>query len=293
MPARAFVNTVAGAVAERARRLPPVRQIPPTFEETMDSDRQPLQEDPTGSTGPADMSGPPQRGRHARPRIFTARSILFVILCGFLAYAVVAFLTPAGGPVTAPETVTRPAATAPPSLAAPTPAPTPTPAASPAPAAPAAPAGPAASPPQRLVYAAANIDVVIHPLEPSGQDQANQTIVPPPTMDGYWLTPYGVPGEGSANTTYVAGHSWVDRDAPFNHLSAKAAVGDQFTVTTATGELAYRVDSVATYSKSGLKDSPIWQVQPNRMVLISCYTEDPWGTNVVVVASPDPNVPPR
>jgi LPXTG-site transpeptidase (sortase) family protein len=132
--------------------------------------------------------------------------------------------------------------------------------------------------------------VVIHPLEPSGADQAAQSIVPPPTMDGYWLTPYGVPGAGSVNTTYIAGHSWTDRDAPFNHLSAKAAVGDQFTLTTATGELAYRVDSVATYSKSGLKDSPIWQVQPNRMVLISCYTDDPWGTNVVVIASPDPNV---
>jgi LPXTG-site transpeptidase (sortase) family protein len=117
--------------------------------------------------------------------------------------------------------------------------------------------------------------------------------VPPPTMDGYWLTPYGAPGAGSSNTTYVAGHSWLDRDAPFNHLSAKAAVGDQLTVATATGGLAYRVDSVTTYSKSGLKDSPIWQVVPNRLVLISCYTDDPWGTNVVVVASPDPAVPLR
>ncbi|MGO4187124.1 hypothetical protein [Pseudarthrobacter sp. TAF60_1] len=65
------------------------------------------------------------------------------------------------------------------------------------------------------------------------------------------------------------------------------------TLATATGELAYRMDSVSTYSKSGLKDSPIWQGSPNRLVLISCYAEDPWGTNVVVVASPDPNVPLR
>jgi hypothetical protein len=27
---------------------------------------------------------------------------------------------------------------------------------------------------------------------------------------------------------------------------------------------------------------------PNRIVLISCYTEDPWGKNVVVTASPAP-----
>ncbi|PTT60853.1 class F sortase, partial [Arthrobacter sp. HMWF013] len=74
-------------------------------------------------------------------------------------------------------------------------------------------------------------------------------------------------------------------------LSTKAAPGDRFTVFTAAGELAYRVDSVVTYGKSGLKDSPIWQVAPNRVVLISCYTDDFWGTNVVVVGSPDPGVP--
>ncbi|MBT2531690.1 class F sortase [Arthrobacter sp. ISL-48] len=153
------------------------------------------------------------------------------------------------------------------------------------------PPGPPAAPPQRLVYPAAGIDVVVHPLEPSGDDRATQTIVPPPTMDGYWLAPYGMPGEGSVNTTYVAGHSWQDQEAPFNRLSTKAAAGDRLTVTTAIGEVAYRVDSVTTYVKSGLKDSPIWQVVPNRLVLISCYTDDLWGTNVVVVASPEAPAP--
>jgi hypothetical protein len=43
---------------------------------------------------------------------------------------------------------------------------------------------------------------------------------------------------------------------------------------------------VTTYVKSGLKDSAIWDMVPNRVVLISCYTEDPWGKNVVVSASP-------
>jgi hypothetical protein len=50
--------------------------------------------------------------------------------------------------------------------------------------------------------------------------------------------------------------------------------------------MKYRVDSVTTYTKATLKDSPIWTVAPNRLVLISCYTEDPWGKNVAVVASP-------
>jgi LPXTG-site transpeptidase (sortase) family protein len=238
------------------------------------------------SAGPPPAVHPPEPATDNRPRrIFTKGSILFVLLCGLLAYFAVAFLPQITGPGTAPETV----------IAQPTPTAraTPTPTSLQTAAVPAVPAGPAAAPPQRLVYPAADIDVVIHPLEPSGADQATQTIVPPPTMDGYWLTPYGVPGAGSSNTTYVAGHSWLDRDAPFNHLSAKAAVGDKLTVTTTTGELTYRVDSVTTYIKSGLKDSPIWQVTPNQVVLISCYTEDPFGTNVVVVASPDPDVPQR
>jgi LPXTG-site transpeptidase (sortase) family protein len=248
----------------------------------MDTEPQQLSSDPPVTPDP---TGPEP---DARPRrIFSARSTLFVVLCGLLAYFAVAFLPQITGPGPAPATViAQPTPTA---LATPTPTPAPT--AVQTEAVPPVPAGPAAAPPQRLVYPAADIDVVIHPLEPSGEDEATQTIVPPPTMDGYWLTPYGAPGAGSNNTTYVAGHSWLDRDAPFNHLSAKAAVGDQLTVATATGELAYRVDSVTTYSKSGLKDSPIWQVMPNRLVLISCYTDDPWGTNVVVVASPDPNVP--
>lgn len=249
---------------------------------------------------PETATRPPEPRPRTRRRIFTARSLLLVFLCGLLAYAAFVFLSQAPGPATAPEAVTvQPTPTRQPTpegqptpTGQPTPAPTPAPVPTALPAAP-APAGPAASPPQRLIYPAADMDVVIHPLEPNSADRATQTIVPPPTMDGYWLTPYGVPGAGSTNTTYVAGHDWVDRDAPFNRLSKKAAVGDKLSVATATGQLAYRVDTVTTYDKSGLKDSPIWQVAPNRLVLISCYTDDPWGTNVVVVASPDPEVPVR
>ncbi|MHA7288082.1 class F sortase [Arthrobacter sp. MDT3-24] len=213
-------------------------------------------------------------------RPFTTKSIVFVVLCGVLAYLAFAFLPFLAGPGASP-TVTGVAVQ--PTTQAPAPS-TPTPSVD---TGTPLPAGPAASPPQRLVYPAADIDVVVHPLEPTGEDQATQTIVPPPTMDGYWLSPYGAPGAGSVNTTYIAGHSWTDRDAPFNRLSTHAAAGDRLTVATATGEVAYLVDSVTTYEKSGLKDSHIWQVAPNRLVLISCYTGDAWGTNVVVVASPE------
>lgn len=146
--------------------------------------------------------------------------------------------------------------------------------------------GPAASAPQRITYAAADMDVVVHPLNPGPGDAGSRSIVPPETKDGYWLQPFGIPGAGSVNTTYIIGHSWLDQDAPFNHLSKAAAPGGLLTVTTATGILRYRVDSVTTYTKSTLKDSPVWQAVPGRLVLISCFTEDPWGRNLVVVASP-------
>ena len=202
-------------------------------------------------------------------------------LCGILGYLAFALFPLPAGPGSSPGAVAEVAVQRTPPAPS-TPAPTPS-ATTSVP----VPAGPPAAPPQRLVYPAAEIDVVVHPLDPTGADQTTRTIVPPATMDGYWLTPYGVPGAGSVNTTYVAGHSWQDQEAPFNRLSTKAAPGDRLTVTTATGEVAYRVDAVTTYVKSGLKDSPIWAVVPNRLVLISCSTDDLWGTNVVVVASPE------
>ncbi len=149
-----------------------------------------------------------------------------------------------------------------------------------------APVLPAASAPVRIRYTAAAFDVPVHALELDSSARSSQTIVPPATKDGYWLTPFGTPGNGSVNTTYVIGHSWEGADAPFNHLSSAATVGDLFEVDTSAGTIPYRVDSVTTYLKSGLKDSPNWDIVPNRLVLISCYTEDPWGKNVVVTASP-------
>jgi hypothetical protein len=148
------------------------------------------------------------------------------------------------------------------------------------------PALPEASEPRRIRYPAAGFDVPVSPLELDSAAQSSQTIEPPATKDGYWLTPFGIPGRGSANTTYVIGHSWDGAEAPFNHLSSSAAVGHRFEVDTAAGTITYQVDSITTYVKSSLKDSPIWEIVPNRLVLISCYTEDPWGKNVVVTASP-------
>ncbi len=147
-------------------------------------------------------------------------------------------------------------------------------------------AAPAAAQPVRLTIAAAEIDVTILALTPTDDELASQTIIPPFTDDGYWLSSYGQPGEGSTNTTYLTGHSWEGRDAPFNRLSTQTAPGNLITVETAAGTLEYIVDSIATYNKDTLKDSEIWNVTPNQLVIISCYTEDLWGKNVVLTASP-------
>lgn len=218
----------------------------------------------------------------------TLRTVVLLALAGAVGFLAVALL-PAlveSGARTSPQGGATAVASAPAPLQSETGAVSVSPVPAITPEAPSAAAGPPVAPPERLVYPAADIDVPIHPLDPSSSDVASQTIIPPPTMDGYWLTPYGMPGAGSTNTTYVVGHSWQDLEAPFNRLSSKAAAGDRLTVATSAGELEYQVDSVTTYVKSGLKDSPVWEVAPNRLVLISCYTDDLWGTNVVVSASP-------
>ncbi|MFJ6027320.1 class F sortase [Pseudarthrobacter sp. NPDC092424] len=147
-------------------------------------------------------------------------------------------------------------------------------------------AGPAAAAPTRVSIKAADFDVRVLPLTVSEDQFASGLLVPPLTLEAYWLTNYGVPGRGSVNTTYIAGHSLDGGDAPFNRLSDTGLVGKPVTVTTAKGVLGYVVDSVTTYDKNTLKDSDIWSVAPNRVVLISCYTQDPWGKNVVLTASP-------
>ncbi len=164
----------------------------------------------------------------------------------------------------------------------------PSPSAAPATAPAKAPAGPAAAAPTHIAVEAAGIDVAVLPLQPTAAEVASQSIVPPFTDDGYWLSSYGAPGAGSVNTTYITGHSWEGREAPFDRFSTHTEVGDTVTVTTKTGTLRYTVDSITTHDKDTLKTSDIWNIVPNRLVIISCYTEDPWGKNVVVTASPVP-----
>ena len=146
---------------------------------------------------------------------------------------------------------------------------------------------PAAASPLHLSIDAVGFDADVLPYTPTDDQVSDASLVPPQTDNGYWLTPYGMPGEGSQNTTYIAGHSWDRIELPFNRLSDPSLVGEELEVETVDGTLGYVVDSVTTYEKDTLKDSDIWQIAPDRIVLISCYTRDAVGRNVVV-ASPAP-----
>lgn len=143
-----------------------------------------------------------------------------------------------------------------------------------------------AAAPIRLSVETADIDVAVLALKPSSSDVANQSIIPPFTDDGYWLSSYGTLGAGSVNTTYIVGHSWEGREAPFDRFSSHTTVGDRIDVVTTAGTVSYVVDSITTHEKDTLRSSEIWNVVPNRLVIISCYTEDPWGKNVVISALP-------
>lgn len=132
------------------------------------------------------------------------------------------------------------------------------------------------------------MDQAVLPLSPTELEKSLGSIVPPHTANAYWLTPYGIPGAGSTNTTYIVGHSWEGRASPFNNISALSKPGDQLTVTTAEGPLDYKIDQITTEYKDTLKDSAIWDKVPGRLVLITCFTEDLWGKNIIVQASPLP-----
>ena len=141
------------------------------------------------------------------------------------------------------------------------------------------------SPPLHITYPAVGMDQGVFPLTP--QDLGPQaTIVPPLTTEAYWLTPYGSPG--STDTTYLIGHSWEGRDSAFNHLSSRAKPGDQLIVTTAAGPATYTVKTITTENKNTLRDSRIWDRVPDRLILVSCYTADLRGTNVIVTADLEP-----
>jgi hypothetical protein len=140
--------------------------------------------------------------------------------------------------------------------------------------------------PTHIRYPAAGMDQAVLPLSSTEQESGTGSLTPPQTLEAYWLTAYGSPGPGSTNTTYIVGHSSDVLDSAFNNFSSEAEIGDQLTITTADGPQLYQVHAISTENKNTLKDSHIWTKVPGGLVLVSCYTADLWGTNIIIEASP-------
>lgn len=143
---------------------------------------------------------------------------------------------------------------------------------------------PLAAVPLRLVYAAVGIDLPIAPL-----NQEGEFLDPPPVKESsYWLNQFGQPGEQAVNTTYLIAHSAELERWPFNALSLSSQIGDIIEVHTENGVVRFKVTSIDAYSKTVLQDNsqtPVWDIDGKRLVLISCKSGDVWQQNIVVTAT--------
>ncbi|GAB2738511.1 class F sortase [Sinomonas soli] len=236
---------------------------------------------------PARIGARHERQAQRAPRGTLGALAAAVAAGALLSAAAVADVRPGPPPVPAATASAATPATGPTSSASASPAPSPSRTKSAKPSPPAR-ATPAAAAPRRLDYPGAQASVAVLPLTPTADDLAARSLTPPETMDAYWLANYGRPGAGSADTTYIVAHRWVGTDAPFNRIGERARAGDAFTLATAAGTLRYRVTAVADYSKAALSTSRVWDAVPGRVVLITCDFADPWGTNTVITAEPQP-----
>lgn len=148
-------------------------------------------------------------------------------------------------------------------------------------------APPAAAPPTHVAFPAVGISVATHPM-----DGTPYVLDPPHNGYSYWLNNYGMAGVGAADTVYIIGHSCygagcTDEAFPFNRLSDAVAAGQIITVSTANGTVAYQVTDRFTIFKDSTpaEKRGTWDKVPGRLVLISCYTENPLGENVIVFAT--------
>jgi LPXTG-site transpeptidase (sortase) family protein len=121
---------------------------------------------------------------------------------------------------------------------------------------------------------------------------SNEPVDPPHNTAEQWNTAAWVkqssyPSTPSNGTSYVYGHACHYHVCPFTRLK-DANVGDQVTVTTASGTLMYRIEKIGLSPKAATS-LPSWASDssvPNRLVLVTCAYEqgDTSRDNIVVVA---------
>lgn len=146
---------------------------------------------------------------------------------------------------------------------------------------------PPAAEPRRVQLPAAQIDIAVTRLP---DESLNGTTVTPPEDPNftYWISQYGLAGEGAKDTVVIAAHSGLDNKWVFNRLSdaTLVKVGDLIIVTTDAGTLTYRITIVDQLARADVAGSSyISQPHPDELVLISCFTADLHNQNRLVVAT--------
>lgn len=107
------------------------------------------------------------------------------------------------------------------------------------------------------------------------------TLYPPSAEEVFWLSDYGLVGEGAENTAYLIGHTSADGRAVFDPLVDRAAgtstvlPGDELLVDTETGTAVYEVIAVELHARTALAEvADVWTRAPGRLVLVTCFFDE-------------------
>ncbi|MFH8251609.1 class F sortase [Microbacterium sp. B2969] len=130
--------------------------------------------------------------------------------------------------------------------------------------------------PTHLTFPAAGIDGTVEEYT-AAQAAAEGGVNPASLDDIAWYSGIAdpMPGTDARNTVYIFGHSWIE-PAVFNGLK-DVVPGDEATITTANGELVYRVDDVITMAKPDFTQDPrVVAIVPGRLALVTCSRPEGW-----------------
>jgi hypothetical protein len=145
-----------------------------------------------------------------------------------------------------------------------------------------------------LQGAQVTIDANVAPYQAKQRPNGAYEPVDPPQWDtAVWVEQASFPTAPGTGTVYVYGHACHHHTCPFtaiqHHTDGYTVhLGDQITVTTATGVLTYQVCAVGSSPKSGSLQVPdCGQHVARDIVLVTCEYEsgDTSLDNIAVVAT--------
>ena len=125
---------------------------------------------------------------------------------------------------------------------------------------------------------------------------ADSGVINPPDFERtWWIRDRGAPPSSqAADTAYLACHTHSRKSAlvvPCNRIRLdNVPIGSKLSVTTDTESLTYTVIQARKVPREQFEHDPdIWDVNPGRLVWISCYLEGGRYSafNIVVIAELD------